>query len=62
VLNNPRCEVVHGHAEFERAMICERVCAGLEKPGAKGKRGHVSGGGVGAVGRWPAEATATSLA
>jgi hypothetical protein len=24
--------------------------------------GHVPGGGVGAVGRWPAEATATSLA
>ena len=32
----------------------------------KGRRpyggGHVPGGGVGAVGRWPAEATATSLA
>jgi DNA invertase Pin-like site-specific DNA recombinase len=25
-------------AEFERAMICERVCAGLDKAGAKGKR------------------------
>jgi hypothetical protein len=45
---------------FEVTTHSALLCDLLDPRGTHG--GHVPGGGVGAVGRWPAAATATSLA